>query len=80
MSPLQIMTLLRLHYSTDPLADLPWQQRVAPAMVGTFKDFVLSGLLREGVDFDSVYDGSATYPFLTPKGEELVKRLCEVEP
>jgi hypothetical protein len=79
VSPLEIIALLNLHARAEPFADMPWRQAGAPAMRDAYRRFESHGLLAEGVNFDSVYFGRAPHPFLSGKGLDVVRRLCEVQ-
>jgi hypothetical protein len=80
MTPLEITMLLRLHCRADPFDGMPWQEKVAPAMDDAFKGFIARGLLADGVGFHEVYFAEAPGQYLSEKGQQLVKRLCEVQP
>ena len=80
MSPLEITTLLRLYSHADPFHGIPQVQRSAPAMRCTFDRFERLQLLAEGVNYMTVRAGASQWPYLSEKGDQLVKRLCEVQP
>jgi hypothetical protein len=80
VSPLEITMLLRLHCRADPFSSMPWQEKVAPAMDIAFRNFVTLGLLADGVGFQQVYFAEAPGAYLSEKGQQLVQRLCEVQP
>lgn len=80
MSPLEITMLLRLHCRADPFDGMPWQEKVASAMDAAFRGFIESGLLAHGVGFEEVYFATTPGQYLSEKGRQLVKRLCEVQP
>lgn len=80
MSPLQISMLMRLHTRAAPFVDMPAEQVSAPAMQAAFGFFREHGLLTDLTTWVSVKYDRVKYPFLSLKGQELVKRLCEVEP
>ena len=80
MSPLMISMLMRLYSRAEPFEGMPSKEIHAPAMLDAFCLFRRHGLLGEDVTLASVKNLSVSYPFLSTKGHELVKRLCEVEP
>lgn len=80
MSPLQIIMLMRLYARAEPFADMPLEQVDAPAMQDAFAFFRAHGLLGEYITWVSVKHKRFGHPFLSPKGRELVERLCEVQP
>jgi hypothetical protein len=72
--------LMRLHSRAYPFDDMPLEQVNAPAMRDAFAFFRKHDLLDEVATWETVKNGSVEQPFLSPKGIQLVERLCEVEP
>ena len=80
MSPLKIIMLMRLHCRAIPFDDMPIEQVNAPAMQEAFGFFRDHDLLAFGVTWVSVKYQRVGHPYLSLKGQQLVERLCEVEP
>ena len=80
MSPLKITMLMRLHCRPRPFETMPAEEVTAPAMQAAFCFFREQGLLSEETSWAAIKYGRAAFPFLSAKGQDLVERLCEVEP
>jgi hypothetical protein len=80
MSPLKIIALLKLAYTTMPFQGCRPEESRSSAMTEAYDDFAQQGLVVDGVTLDAAIQGVAPFPALTIKGLDLVNRLCGVEP
>ncbi len=80
MSPLKIIALLGLHCSTAPFQFSPAPISTSRAMREAYEDFARDGLLANGVTHQTALDERPQFLNLSDKGEELVRRICGVEP
>lgn len=80
MSPLKIEILLRMHSLKDPFDGYSPRKMYSNTMQSAFKDFREQGIIRPDVLIERHWESDLPGTRLTPKGEDLVRRLKEVEP